>query len=154
MTIVDYGDSEQADRVRLLFQQAPETSRLRTDPAAQAAFLVGACCGRIETIQSIVRGSTPFEGKYKGFRLNQPDIQRLFIAAKDKAKAYGPDKERIVSGLLSCAASALAATAEHWSLGPDEISYYFALGHALRSRLAREQESDVASPTTNEESNP
>jgi CRISPR-associated protein Csh1 len=152
--IVDYGDTEQADRVRRLFQQAPETSRLRADPAAQAAFLVGACCGRIETIQSLVRGSTPFEGKYKGFRLNQPDVQRLFIAAKDKAKAYGPDKERIVSGLLSCAASALAATAERWALGPDEISYYFALGHALRSRLAKEQEDQEVSPAAREEHNP
>ena len=148
---VDYGDTEQAGRVRQFFQQAPETSRLHTDPAAQAAFLVGACCGRIETIQSIVRGATPFEGKYKGFRLAQHDVQRLFIAAKDKAKAYGPDKERIVSGLLSCAASALAATGEHWSLGPDEISYYFALGHALRSRLAKEQEDEGTLPTTTEE---
>ncbi len=152
--IVDYGGNEQADRVRHFFQQAPETSRLRTDPAAQAAFLVGACCGRIETIQSLVRGSTPFEGKYKGFRLNQPDVQRLFIAAKDKAKAYGPDKERIVSGLLSCAASALAATAERWTLGPDDISYYFALGHALRSRLAKEQEDEGTLPATSEETNP
>lgn len=154
MMIVDYGDTEQADRVRQLFQQAPETSRLRTDAAAQACFLVGACCGRIETIQSLVRGTTPFEGKYKGFRLNQADVQRLFIAAKDKAKAYGPDKERIVSGLLSCAASALAATAEHWALGPDEISYYFALGHALRSRLAKEQENGERTPPTSEESKP
>lgn len=148
--VADFGKSEQAERVRELFQEAPETNLLRFDPAAQAAFLVGACCGRIETIQSQVRGSTPFEGKYKGFRVNQPDIQRLFTAAKDKAKAYGPDKERIVSGLLSCAASALAATPARWTLGPDDISYYFALGHALRSRLAKEQDRETTDTPTSE----
>ena len=151
MMEIDYGNTDQAERVRQLLQQAPETSRLRSDAAAQAVFLVGACCGRIETIQNQVRGASTFEGKYKGFRLNQPDIQRLFIAAKDKAKAYGPDKERVVSGLLSCAASALAATPQQWPLSPDEISYYFALGHALRSRLAKEQDGNVTSDSTNKD---
>lgn len=146
--VVEYGDAEQAKRVRQFFQQSPQASRLYSEASAQAAFLVGACCGRIETIQSRARQSTPFEGKYKGFRLSQPDIQRLFVAAKDKAKAYGSDNEGIVSGLLSCAAAALAATPERWPLGPDEISYYFTLGHALRSRLAKEQDNDI-DPTPN-----
>ncbi len=150
MVAIDYGGTAQAGRVRQFFEQSPETSRLHSDSEAQAAFLVGACCGRIESIQSQVRQSTPFEGKYKGFRLNQSDIQRLFIAAKDKSKAYGPDKELWVRGLLTCAACALAATPERWSLGPDEISYYFALGHALRSRLAEEQDPET-DPVTNED---
>jgi CRISPR-associated protein Csh1 len=149
--VVDYGTTEQAERVRRLFGHSPATGRLRTDPAAQAAFLVGACCGRIETIQRNVRGSTPFEGKYKGFRLNQNDIQQLFVAAKDKGKAYGPDAEKGVSSLLGCAAAALAATPERWPIGPDEISYFFALGHALRSRLAREQEPEANATPTNED---
>jgi CRISPR-associated protein Csh1 len=149
--VIDYGNTEQAERVRQFFLQAPETSRLHSDAAAQAVFLIGASCGRIETIQNQVRGSTPFEGKYKAFRLNQADIQRLFIAAKDKAKAYGPDKERIVSGLLSCAASALVATPQQWPLSPDEISYYFALGHALRPRLAKEQDDNSAADSTHKD---
>lgn len=131
---VDYGNSEQADRVRGVLGQA--SGKLRTDPAAQAAFLVGACCSRIEMIQQHVRGSAPFAGKLKGFRLSQPDMHRLFVAAKDKAKAYGPDEEKKVSGLLECAAAALATTPERWSLSPDEVSYFFALGHTLRSRFA------------------
>ncbi|MBI2807301.1 MAG: hypothetical protein HYX68_20150 [Planctomycetes bacterium] len=140
---IDYGSSEQADRVRKCFEQAPDTGKLRTDPGAQATFLVGACCGRIETIQQATRGSSPFAGKYKGFRLGQQDIQGLFVAAKDKAKAYGEEAERTVNGLLSCAAAALAATPDRWSLSPDEISYFFALGHALRSRLAKERERET-----------
>lgn len=151
MIPIDYGNSEQAGRVRKLFDGAPETGRLRIDPAAQATFLVGACCGRIETIQQAVRGSTPFAGKYKGFRVNQQDIQNLFWAAKDKAKAYGDEEEKKVSGLLTCAAAALAGTPERWSLSPDEISYFFALGHALRSRLAKEREQEIGSQTTSEE---
>jgi CRISPR-associated protein Csh1 len=140
---VDYGNSEQADRVRGVLGQA--SGRLQTDPAAQAAFLVGACCSRIEMIQQHDRGAAPFAGKLKGFRLSQPDVQRLFVAAKDKAKAYGPDEEKKVSGLLDCAAAALAATPERWPLSPDEVSYFFALGHALRSRLAKDVE-NISSP--------
>lgn len=140
---VDYGNSEQADRVRGVLGQA--SGKLKTDPAAQAAFLVGACCSRIEMIQQHVRGAAPFAGKLKGFRLSQPDVQRLFVAAKDKAKAYGPDEEKKVSGLLECAAAALSATSERWSLSPDEVSYFFALGHALRSRFAKDTE-NVSGP--------
>jgi hypothetical protein len=68
--------------------------------------------------------------------LNQADVQRLFVAAKEKAKAYGEEK---VAGLLECAAVALAASPEPWALSPDEVSYYFALGHALRPRFAGEK---------------
>lgn len=133
---VDYGDSEQADRVRKVLGEA--NGKLRTDSAAQAAFLVGACCSRIETIQERIRGSAPFAGKLKGFRLNQADVQKLFVAAKDKAKAYGSEEERKVSGLLGCAAAALAATPEHWPLSTNEVSYFFTLGHALRPRFAKD----------------
>lgn len=133
---VDYGQSGQAQRVRAVLDQA--SGRLQTDAAAQAAFLVGACCSRIETIQAHVRGSSPFSGKLKGFRLNQADVQNLFVAAKDKAKAYGPEEETKVNGLLECAATALAATSERWPLSADEVSYFFALGHALRPRFAKE----------------
>src|SRR5206468_349722 len=93
---IDYGDSEQANRVRTVLDQA--SGKLKSDPAAQGAFLVGACCSRIEVIQQNLRGATPFSGKLKGFRLNQTDVQGLFVAAKDKAKAYGPDEEQKVTG--------------------------------------------------------
>ncbi len=135
---IDYGASEQAERVRAVLGQA--SGRLRADPAAQAAFLVGACCSRIEVIQEHIRGTSPFSGKLKGFRLNQSDVQNLFVAAKDKAKAYGADEEKKVSGLLECAAAALAATPDLWPLSPDEVSYFFALGHALRPRFAKDTE--------------
>ena len=137
---IDYGASEQAERVRAVLGQA--NGKLRADSAAQAAFLVGACCSRIEEIQKHARGTdtAPFAGKLKGFRLNQSDVQNLFVAAKDKAKAYGADEERKVSGLLECAATALAATPDQWLLSPDEVSYFFALGHALRSRFAKDSE--------------
>jgi CRISPR-associated protein Csh1 len=131
---LDYGTSPQAERVRAVLQGA--SGKLRAEAAAQAAFLVGACCGRIETLQRHARGSSPFEGKLKGFRLNQVDVQGLFVAAKDKAKAYGESK---VAGLLECAAVALAASPAQWTLSPDEVSYYFALGHALRPRFAGEK---------------
>ncbi|MBI4454796.1 MAG: hypothetical protein HY644_02740 [Acidobacteria bacterium] len=129
---IDYGKSPQADRVRAVLKNA--TGKLSTDPAAQAAFLVGACCFRIERLQEFARGSTPFAGKLKGFRLNQADVQRrLFVAAKDKAKAYGEGK---VAGLLECAGAALMVAPEQWPLSPDEVSYFFALGHALGPRFA------------------
>jgi CRISPR-associated protein Csh1 len=128
---IDFGTSPQASRVRSVLEQA--NGKLKNDPAAQAAFLVGACCSRIEAIQQRSRGSSPFEGKLKGFRLNQADVQGLFVAAKDKAKAYGEEK---FANLLECAAMALAASPEQWPLSPDEVSYFFALGHALRPRFA------------------
>ena len=128
---IDFGTSPQADRVRNVLQEA--NGKLKTDPAAQAAFLVGACCSRIEAIQKHRRDASPFEGKLKGFRLSQRDVQSLFVAAKDKAKAYG---EKNFETLLECAAVALTATPENWPLSPDEVSYFFALGHALRPRLA------------------
>ena len=135
---VEYGTSPQADRVRSVLAQAND--RLREDPAAQAAFLVGACCSRIEAIQKRERDASPFEGKLKGFRLNQRDVQGLFVAAKDKAKAYG---EENFATLLECAAIALAASPNEWGVSPDEVSYYFALGHALRPRLAVPRDASV-----------
>lgn len=142
---IDYGASEQAERVRAVLGQAG--GKLHTNLGAQAAFLVGACCSRIEEIQKHARGTdtAPFAGKLKGFRLNQSDVQSLFVAAKDKAKAYGADEEKKVSGLLECAAAALAATPDLWPLFPDEVSYFFALGHALRPRFAKDTE-DLSSP--------
>ena len=145
MSLPDYGTTPQADRVRTLFDSAP--GRLRIDPSAQAVFLLGACCARIENIQLRLNNAMPFSGKLKAFRLNQPDIQRLFVDAKDKARVYGPEQERKVTGLLGCTAAALASCPDQWPLSPDEISYYFALGHALRSRLAdpntKDEEAEV-----------
>lgn len=138
---IDYGDSEQADRVRKVLSQA--SGKLQSDAAVQASFLVGACCSRIEKIQEHVRGASPFSGKLKGFRLKQADIRGLFVSAKDKAAAYGIDEERKVSGLLECAAAALAAASDRWALSPDEVSYFFALGHALRPRFAKDQDEDA-----------
>jgi hypothetical protein len=136
---VDYGKKEQADRVRRVFSEC--SGKLRESAAAQAAFLVGACCRRIEFIQSrSLNGATPFVGKYKGLRLTQQDLQRLFVAAKAKAQDYGPEKEATVRELLTCAAAALVVAAEQCELSPDEASYFFALGHALSGRLAKEQE--------------
>lgn len=135
MHIPDYGISQQAKRVSEFFQNAP--NKLSVAPDAQAAFLLGACCGRIEYIQSLAKqGATPFADKYKGFRLNQIDIERLFFDAKEKSRVYGREKETIVRDLLICAGAALAACPDYWQLSPDEVSYFFALGHALRSRLA------------------
>ncbi len=132
---IDFGTSPQAGRVRGVLEQA--NGKLKNDPAAQATFLVGACCSRIEAVQQYARGSTPFAGKLKGFRLNQADVQGLFVAAKDKAKAYG---EENFANLLECAAAALAAAPEQWPLSPDEVSYFFALGHALRPRFASDDD--------------
>jgi CRISPR-associated protein Csh1 len=162
MSIPNYGDSPQANRVTALFATAP--NRLRTEVSAQAAFLLGACCGRVEDIQSRVnrqfagseagKGASPFAGKYKAFRLNQPDMERLFVEAKDKARAYGHDEESKVANLLKCAGAALFACSDRWPLSPDEISYFFALGHALRSRLAerggKENDSDSSDSQQNQ----
>lgn len=135
---VDYGPSEQADRVRRVFSEC--SGILKDGATAQAAFLVGACCRRIELIQQAVRGASPFVGKYKGLRLVQGDIRNLFVAAKAKAQDYGPDEEMKVRGLLFCAGAALATLPDHWELSTDEISYFFALGHALCSRLAKDKD--------------
>jgi CRISPR-associated protein Csh1 len=139
---IDYGDSDQAGRVRNLLDQAP--GRLRSDHAARAAFLIGACCSRIEIMQAHMRGSSPFAGKLKAFRLNQDDVRGLFVAAKEKAQAYGADEERKVRGLLECAAAELLAAPDRWTLSPSEVAYFFALGHALRPRLAKDADSEPA----------
>jgi hypothetical protein len=85
-----------------------------------------------------LRGTTQFSGKLKGFRLDQSDVQGLFVATKEKAKAYGAEQERTVGGLLECEAAALQASPDRWPLSPGETSYFFALGHALRPRFAKD----------------
>jgi len=139
---IDYGDSEQADRVRRTFSEC--SGRLRESAASQAAFLIGACCRRIEHIQTRIRKATPFVSKYKGLRLTRDDMQRLFVEAQAKAIDYGPDEEVKVIGLLTCAGAALAAEGERWDLSPDEVSFFFALGRALSGRLAKDQEEPPA----------
>jgi CRISPR-associated protein Cas8b/Csh1 subtype I-B len=147
--VVDYGQSPQAARVRELLRNAH--GKLKDDPAAQAAFLIGACCGRIETIQAKDRGlralssNAPFSGKLKGFNLNERDVRILFREAKSKAAAYGEEAERTVGELLKCAAAAFFASPEPWDLSPDEVSYFVALGHTLKSRLAEKTEVDSSS---------
>jgi len=136
-----YGGSPQAERVRTFFSQA--NGALQANPAAQAAFLVGACCKRIMDIQDRVRGSRPFLGKLKGLRLKEEDIKRLLPEAVDKAEAYGDDNKQIVAGLLECAAAAMAAAGDRWKLSGDEVSYYFALGLVLAPRLAAARGSDT-----------
>src|SRR5260370_22604262 len=59
--MTDYGNSDQANRVRGAFAQA--IGRLDEDAAAQAAFLMGACCRVIEHIQQNLRVSAPFVAK-------------------------------------------------------------------------------------------
>lgn len=142
---IDYGSSEQSERVRQTISECP--GKLKESAAAQAAFVLGACCRRIEHIQFSLRKATPFVGKYKGLRLTQEDVKRLFVAAQSKAIDYGPEQETKVLGLLTCAAAALSAAAERWDLSPDEVSYFFALGRALSGRFAREEEQPIQGGT-------
>jgi CRISPR-associated protein Csh1 len=134
---INYGDSEQAERVRAVFADA--TASLRDNGAAQAAFLVGACCARIEWMQRTAGGSASFIGKYKGLMLTPRDIEGLFVKAKSKAQQYGDQEERKLAPLLACAASALTGAPPAGELSPDEASYYFALGHTLSARLGKRQ---------------
>jgi CRISPR-associated protein Csh1 len=134
---VQFGNSAQADRVRRVLEES--NGALRGNPEAQAAFLTGACCKRIEQIQKDALGTAPFREKYKGLKLAQKDLRQLFVDASAKAQAY-EDQEQIVSGLLGCAAEALRACPDTWSLTADEVSYYFALGLALASRFAKGSE--------------
>jgi CRISPR-associated protein Csh1 len=134
---VQYGDSPQADRVRRVLNES--RGALRESPEAQAAFLTAACCRRIEHIQKQALGSSPFREKYKGLKLAQKDVCQLFVEATAKAQAY-EDQEQLVSGLLACTAEAFRACPDVWSIAPDEVSYNFALGLALASRLAKGSE--------------
>jgi CRISPR-associated protein Csh1 len=145
---VQFGNSPQAERVRRVL--AESNGALRGNPEAQAAFVTGACCKRIEQIQQNELGSAPFREKYKALKLAQKDIRQLFVDASAKAQAY-EDQGDIVSGLLACAAEALRASPDTWSLAPDEVSYYFALGLALAGRFAKgfgDQEDTNAAEST------
>lgn len=134
---VQFGDSPQANRVRRILSES--NGALRDNPEAQAAFLTGSCCRRIEQIQDRSLGSAPFREKYKGLRLSQKALRQLFVDASAKAQAY-EDDEHIVSNLLTCTAEAFRACAEAWQLTSDEISFYFALGLSLAGRLAKGSE--------------
>lgn len=134
---VQFGDSPQANRVRRILSES--NGALRDNPEAQAAFLTGSCCRRIEQIQDRSLGSAPFREKYKGLRLSQKALRQLFVDASAKAQAY-EDDEHIVSNLLTCTAEAFRACAETWQLTSDEISFYFALGLSLAGRLAKGSE--------------
>jgi hypothetical protein len=65
-------------------------------------------------------------------------VQGLFVVTKEKAKACGAEQERTMGGLLECEAAALQASPDRWPLSPGETSYFFALGHALRPRFAKD----------------
>lgn len=131
-----YGTSPQASRVRAFFEQAE--GQLRSEPSAQAAFLIGACCKRIMDIQDRVRGARPFFGKLKGLRVDVVDLRRLLPEIIDKAEAYGDENRRIVAPLTECAGAAMACSGDAWQLTADQVSYYFALGLVLARRLAAE----------------
>jgi CRISPR-associated protein Csh1 len=134
---VQFGDTPQAERVRRVLSES--NGALRDNPEAQAAFLTGACCRRIELIQDRSLGSMPFREKYKGLRLSQKNLRQLFVDASAKAQAY-EDDEHIVTNLITCTAEAFRACCEPWRLTADEISFYFALGLALAGRLAQSSE--------------
>ncbi len=107
---------------------------------ARAAFLVGALVNYVMYVQSTERGinfvEAPFRAKLYSLNLDERKVKKIFTAAVEKLSEY---KRR--TPLESIAADYLTRAGIGWSIGKDEISYYFAIGMVMGSALFLEEES-------------
>ena len=98
-------------------------------PAKRGLVLLGVLVDKFLKFQHNERGSTPFMKVLKNLKLNQKDIQHIFVSLQNKMNEYGighwwPELREGISLYLIDAGN-------NWGLTPDEIGFYIAIGMAL-----------------------
>ncbi len=98
-------------------------------PAKRGLVLFGVLVQKFLNEQYNRRGSTPFLKVLKNLRLNQKDVQSVFVALQNKMNEYEighwwPElREGISVNFIEAG--------DTWPLSPDEIGFYMAVGMSL-----------------------
>ena len=94
-------------------------------PLKKALFLEGVLTNFLLAVQYKQRGSTPFQKRLYGLKLDKRKVKHLFPEIIEKLRAYDvayPEIEELISKYF------VESEEMGWNLSDDEISYYFALG--------------------------
>ena len=101
-------------------------------PAKRGLVLLGVLVQNFLNYQFNERdGSPPFLKKLKSLRLDQRDVQSVFVALQNKMNEYGIGhwwknlREGISLGFIEAG--------DRWPFSPDEIGFYIAVGMSLNS---------------------
>ena len=98
-------------------------------PAKRGLVLLGVLTQKFLNYQFRERGSTPFLKMLKNLRLDQKDVQKLFVGLQNKMNEYGIGHywPKIREGV----SLSLIEAGDHWPLSPEEIGFYLAVGMSL-----------------------
>ena len=98
-------------------------------PAKRGLVLLGVLTQKFLNYQYSTRGSTPFLKMLKNLRLDQKDVQKLFVGLQNKMNEYGIGHywPKIREGV----SLSLIEAGDHWPLSPEEIGFYLAVGMSL-----------------------
>ncbi len=104
-------------------------------PAKRGLVLLGVLTQNFLNYQFQERGgSTPFLKNLKNLRLDQRDIQSIFVALQNKMNEYGIGHwwKNLREGI----SLSFIEAGERWPFSPDEIGFYMAIGMSLNSHTA------------------
>jgi len=106
-------------------------------PAKKGLVLLGVLTQKFLNYQFRERGSTPFLKMLKNLRLDQKDIQKLFVGLQNKMNEYGIGHywPKIREGV----SLSLIEAGDHWPLSPEEIGFYLAVGMSLHKHPVFEE---------------
>ncbi len=106
-------------------------------PAKRGLVLLGVLTQKFLNHQFHERGSTPFLKMLKNLRLDQKDVQKLFVGLQNKMNEYGIGHywAKIREGV----SLSLIGAGERWPLSPEEIGFYLAVGMSLHKHPAFEE---------------
>ena len=100
-------------------------------PAKRGLVLLGVLVQRFLNEQYKRRQSTPFLKVLKNLRLDQKDVQKIYVALQNKMNEY--EIGHWWSQLREGASIYFIKAGDKWQLSPDEIGFYIAIGMALHS---------------------
>ncbi len=97
--------------------------------AKRSLVLLGVLTQKFLNYQFRERGSTPFLKMLKNLRLDQRDIQKLFVGLQNKMNEYGIGHywPKIREGV----SLSLIEAGDRWPFSPEEIGFYLAVGMSL-----------------------
>ena len=112
-------------------------------PAKKGLVLLGTLTQKFLNYQFRERGSTPFIKMLKNLRLDQKDIQKIFVGLQNKMNEYGIG--HYWGDIREGVSLYFIKAGKTWPLSPDEIGFYFAVGMSLHKHpvFGRDKEEDL-----------
>ncbi len=100
-------------------------------PAKIGLVLLGVLIQKFLDYQKSERGSMPFMKNLKNLRLNEKDVERIFVALQNKMNEYGISTwwGKLREGV----SLSFIQAGNNWNFSPDEIGFYLVVGMALHS---------------------